>query len=321
MKGGSAADAYHAVRRETGCSLRAAGVGERMNTEAMSSDYADLDTWEPKRILEAIIATSSRASSTALAALSELDEAARLISGRIAEGGRLVYIGAGTSGRLALLDAAELPPTFGFERTLVLLAGGTDAGGRAIEGAEDDEEGVLQELEKARVGEADAVIGIAASGRTPWTVAGVREARRRGAATVGIASNAGSPLLEAAEVPVLLETGPEVLAGSTRLSAGTAQKIVLGALSTTVLVMLGGAYGNLMVGMKPTNAKLRRRAAVMMVEATGADPVVAERQLEEAGWDIRTAIVMELGGVGAEQARELLAGTGGRVREALGLIH
>ena len=288
-----------------------------VNTETVSTDYGDLDTWEPKRILEAVIASSSRASSAALAALPALAEAAELIEERLERGGRLIYIGAGTSGRLALLDAAELPPTFGFDRTLVLMAGGASAGSQAVEGAEDDTDGITKELAEAEVGGDDAVIALAASGRTPWTVTGIQEARRRGAATVGISSNADSPLLEAAQVPVVLDTGPEVLAGSTRLSAGTAQKIVLSALSTTVLVRLGGAYGNLMVGMSPTNAKLRKRAAAIVAEATGMAEEAAVKQLEAAGQEIRTAIVMELGAVGVDRARELLERADGRVREAL----
>lgn len=288
-----------------------------VNTETVSTEYGDLDTWEPKRIIEAVIAGSSGAASAALRALPELGRAAELIASRLEKGGRLIYIGAGTSGRLALLDAAELPPTFGFERTLVLMAGGASAGGRAIEGAEDDREGIVRELDQAEVSSRDAVVGLAASGRTPWTVTGVEEARRRGAATVGIANNAGSPLLQAAEVSVLLETGPEVLAGSTRLSAGTAQKIVLSALSTAVLVPLGGAYGNLMVGMNPSNAKLRQRATGIFMEATGAAEAEAGRFLEAADWEIRTAIVMEVAGLEAGEARELLEGAGGRVREAL----
>ena len=161
------------------------------------------------------------------------------------------------------------------------------------------------------------LIGIAASGRTPYTVAGTQLARELGALTIGIANNEGSALLEAAEVPVLLATGPEVLAGSTRLGAGTAQKVALGALSTTVLTRLGGAYGNLMVGMKPANEKLRIRAASIIAEATGATPELAGARLEEAGWDIRTAIVMIRAQVGSARARELLDAAGNNVRKAL----
>jgi N-acetylmuramic acid 6-phosphate etherase len=288
-----------------------------VNTEVISQEYADLDTWPAQRTLQAIIESSQRSLDAVSAALPELTRAAELISERLAKGGRLIYIGAGTSGRLALQDAAELPPTFGFDRTVVLLAGGSFAGSKAREGAEDHTDAALNEISEADVNELDAMIGVAASGRTPYTVAGIEAARSRGALTIGLANNPGSPLLLAAEVPVLLETGPEVLAGSTRLAAGTAQKIALGALSTTALVSLGGAYGNLMVGMKPGNEKLRGRAALIVAEATGVGEAEATRQLAAAGWEIKTAIVTLKAGVGVPAARELLARTGGRVRQAI----
>lgn len=290
-----------------------------MNTELASQEYDDLDQWPEGRILEAVIASNLRAVAAAEQALPALTRAAERMRERLARGGRIVYIGAGTSGRLAMQDAAELPPTFGFDRTVVLMAGGAGAGSRAREGAEDEAATAESEIAAAEVGPLDSVIGLAASGRTPYTVAGVRAAAARGALTIGVANNPGTPLLEAAEIPVLLDSGPEVLAGSTRLAAGTAQKIALGSLSTTVFVKLGGAYGNLMVGMKPANDKLRRRAAVIVARAAGVDEAVAAAQLEAAAWDMRAAIVAIRGGVGAARARELLSATGGNVREALGL--
>lgn len=290
-----------------------------MSTELISSDYAGLDGWSTREILAALTDSNVRAAQATAAALPALEAAADLLRPRLAAGGRLVYAGAGTSGRLALQDAAELPPTFGFSRTLVLMAGGAEAGAAALEGAEDDDGAAVTAVREAGIGPQDALIGIAASGRTPFTVAAVREARERGAATIGLANNPGTPLLDAAEVPVLVETGPEVLAGSTRLAAGTAQKIVLNALSTTVLVQLGGAFGNLMVGMKPSNAKLRERAQLIVAEATGAPLSTVLPALEAADWDIRTAIVMLLAGTEAVRARELLAAAGGVVREALSL--
>jgi N-acetylmuramic acid 6-phosphate etherase len=288
-----------------------------LNTETISREYAELDTWPAERTLEAIINSSRRSVDAVAAALPALTRAAELIGARLAGGGRLIYIGAGTSGRLALQDAAELPPTFGFDRTLVLLAGGSFAGAQAREGAEDHADAALGEVAEADVGEADVMIGIAASGRTPYTVAGIRAARERGALTVGLANNPETPLLLAAEIPVLLDTGPEVLAGSTRLAAGTAQKIALGALSTTALVGLGGAYGNLMVGMKPKNEKLRGRAALIVAEAAGVSEESAAQQLAAADWEIKTAIVMLRAGTDASRARELLAASGGRVRQAI----
>lgn len=288
-----------------------------MNTEASNESYRDLDAWPAGRVLEAVVESNKRAAEAVTRALPELERAAEALYGRLEGGGRLVYVGAGTSGRLALLDSAELYPTFGFEKSQVLLAGGGEAWARAQEGAEDDEEAARRDVAEAGVGEADALIGLAASGHTPYTLAAIREARARGALTVGVANNEGAPLLTAADLGVLLSTGPEVLAGSTRLAAGTAQKIALNALSTAVLVRLGGAYGNRMVGMRPVNSKLKRRAAQMVASATGASPEAAQAALEEAGWEIREAIVTLKRGCSPAEARARLQRHGNRVRAAL----
>ena len=237
----------------------------------------------------------------------ELTSAAAGVRERLTSGGRLVYIGAGTSGRLALQDAAELPPTFGFSRAVVLLAGGEEAGKEAREGAEDDEDAARDAVRQAGVGDEDAVIGLAASGGTPYTVAGVEEARKRGAFTVGVANNPGSRLLEVAECPVLLATGPEVIAGSTRLAAGTAQKVALNALSTAVMPELGGVYKNLMVGMKPVNGKLYKRAVQMAQTATGKPRAQVEEALRETDWNISEAVVRLETGLSPEASRDLLA--------------
>ena len=289
-----------------------------MATEGISQDYSDLDNWSLEHSIEAIIDANRRAVDAVQAAKLELTRAAEGIKDRLAKGGRLIYIGAGTSGRLALQDAAELPPTFGFENTLNLLAGGSGASKIAQEDAEDDETEAISELAIANVNALDAVIGIAASGFTPYTIAGVREARKRGAFTVAIANNANSPLLEAAEVEVLLLTGPEVLAGSTRLAAGTAQKIALNALSTSVLVSLGGAYKNLMVGMRPKNKKLRERAVTIVCHATGISREEARKTLEESDWHMREAIVMVKASVGLTEAQLRLREAQNRVRDAIG---
>jgi N-acetylmuramic acid 6-phosphate etherase len=286
-------------------------------TEAADARYHGLDAWPIGQVLAAVLESNRRAAEAAHAAQDALGAAAAGIEARLARGGRLVYIGAGTSGRLALQDAAELPPTFGFGRTVVLLAGGDDAEGAAVENAEDDAEGAVRAVEAAEVGPDDAVIGLAASGRTPYTLAGVRRARELGAFTVGIANNAGAPLLAAAHVGILLETGPEVLAGSTRLAAGTAQKIALNALSTAVLVRLGGAYDNLMVGMKPQNAKLRERAAAIVAQAARVARPDAEAALEGSGWRIREAVVMLRAGVDMAAAQAVLEAHHGRIRDAL----
>lgn len=288
-----------------------------MSTEGIDPRYAGLDTWEAGRILEAVTDSNARAVAAVERALPALTRAAEGIEERLAGGGRLVYVGAGTSGRLGVLDAAELAPTFGYDDVVVLMAGGGDAFTQAKEGAEDDVEAAVADLERAGVDSADAVVGVAASGRTPYTVAAVKRAKALGAFTVGIANNPGSPLLEAADVGVLLDTGPEVLAGSTRLSAGTAQKAALNALSTAVMVRLGGAYENLMVGMRPLNAKLVQRAAGIVARATGRSVEEARALLEASGRDIRVAIVMGLAGVAEGAARAALAQAGGRVRDAV----
>lgn len=286
-------------------------------TETIDERYAKLDAWPLERIIEAIVDSNAGAVAAVATAQPQLSTAAAAIAQRLAAGGRLAYVGAGTSGRLALQDAAELLPTFGFDRTLVLLAGGVEAGARAREGAEDDEGEARAEVERQEIARSDVLIGVAASGRTPYTVAAVRAARETGALTVGIANNPNTPLLEAAEHPVCLETGPEVLAGSTRLAAGTAQKVALNALSTAVLVKLGGAYGNLMVGMVPTNEKLKGRAVKIVQLATGSSREQAQEALRSANSSIAAAIVMIEADVPANVAHELLEVSAGRVREAL----
>lgn len=288
-----------------------------MITESIHEAYRDLDAWPAAQILAAVNDANRRAIDAVAAALPDLERAAVGIEERLGAGGRLFYAGAGTSGRVAVQDAAELPPTFGFDRARVLLAGGQAAQDRAEEGAEDDVVAAAAAVDEAGVGPRDALVGIAASGVTPYTVAAVRRAKERGAFTVGIANNPDTPLLTVGVVGILLATGPEVLAGSTRLAAGTAQKAALNALSTAVLVRLGGAYGNLMVGMRPVNAKLEKRAAAIVAEAAEVSLDTAAEVLARAEDDLRTAIVMARTGVDAERAREAVRQHGGRVRDAL----
>ena len=285
-------------------------------TEEVYKDFERFDTWDLEKRLEVLTRANQHAVEAVAHALPELTNAAAGIHKRLTLGGRLIYIGAGTSGRLALQDAAELPPTFGFSRTVVLLAGGDAAGKQAQEGAEDDEDAARDAVRQAEVDHKDAVIGLAASGGTPYTVAGVEEARSRGAFTVGIANNPGSRLLNVAECPVLLATGPEVIAGSTRLAAGTAQKVALNALSTAVMPELGGVYKNLMVGMKPVNDKLYERAVQMVQTATGKPSAQVEEVLRETDWRISEAIVRLETGLSPEASRDLLARYP-RLRDAL----
>ena len=231
------------------------------------------------------------------------------IADRLAQGGRLFYAGAGTSGRIAMLDAAELPPTFGVAPSLVrvLMAGGERAWLAAAEGAEDDEEAAIEAVER-EVTAGDAVVGIAASGTTPYTVAAVRRANRLGALTVGITSTPGSPLAREAGIAIVPQTGPEVILGSTRMKSGTAQKLVLNTLSTGVMIRLGRVYSNLMIEMPATNEKLRARAVRMVELAAQVTHETAAAALNEAAGDIKTAAVMAKKRLPAEEARRLLAG-------------
>lgn len=285
-------------------------------TEVALGRYDSLDSWPLAKTLGALVESNAEAVTAVKRALPDLERAAAGIERALAAGGRLVYIGAGTSGRLSVQDAAELPPTFGFSRALTVQAGGDAASAQALEGAEDDENAARMRLADLSLTPNDAVIGLAASGTTPFTVAGVAYAREQRAFTVGIANNPGTPLLTTAEVGVLLETPPEVLAGSTRLAAGTAQKVALNALSTSVLVRLGGAYNNLMVGMNPQNAKLQKRAVRIIVQATGCTPDEASSTLSSSG-DIREAIVMLLTGCDATTARARLERNHDRIRESI----
>jgi N-acetylmuramic acid 6-phosphate etherase len=286
-------------------------------TETVHGEFDAFDRWSMEARVEALITANDRALRAVRAAVPALTRAAEGVAARLLAGGRLVYAGAGTSGRLAVLDAAELPPTFDFDRSVVLMAGGAAAGETSVEGAEDDEDAAVAAVAAAKVDARDVVIGLAASGRTPYTVAAVRAARARGAFTVGIANNPGAPLLDVAEVGVLLDTGPEVIAGSTRLVAGTAQKIALNALSTAPMTELGAVYRNLMVAMRPKNEKLHQRAVAMVALATGRAETAARSALVRCDWRIREAIVHLETGLDPRRAERLLHEHGGRVREAL----
>jgi N-acetylmuramic acid 6-phosphate etherase len=241
------------------------------------------------------------------------------IANRLQHGGRLFYVGAGTSGRIAMLDAAELPPTFGINPSLVrvLMAGGDRAYFTAVEGAEDDEEAAIAVVDREVVAD-DAVVGIAASGTTPYTIAAIRKANMLGALTVGITSEPGSPLAQDADIAIVPQTGPEVIMGSTRMKSGTAQKMVLNAISTSVMIRLGYVYSNLMIDMPATNEKLRNRAIRMVELAAGVPRPVAAQAIREANGNVRLASVMARKRIPADQARQLLAAHGGNLREVLG---
>ena len=241
------------------------------------------------------------------------------IADRLSHGGHLFYVGAGTSGRMAMLDAAELPPTFGIDRQAVrvVMAGGERAYFAAAEGAEDDEDAAIAAV-NAEVQADDAVIGIAASGTTPYTVAAVRRANMIGALTVGITSVPGSPLTQEVDIAIVPQTGPEVIMGSTRLKSGTAQKLVLNAISTGVMIRLGRVFSNLMIDMPATNEKLRNRAVRMVELAAGVTRPIAAQAIGDAEGNIRVATVMARRKISAEEARKLLDAHRGNLREVLG---
>lgn len=234
-------------------------------------------------------------------------------------GGRLFYVGAGTSGRLGALDAAEVPPTFGISPTLVraIVAGGRRALTKAVEGAEDSAEQGKRDLRAARVKKRDVVVGLTASGSTPYVLGALRCARRLGAVTIGMTSNRRSPIARLARITIAPQTGAEAIAGSTRLKAGTAQKLVLNMLSTAAMVRLGHVYDNWMIDVALTNRKLRRRGLRILEQATGASLSEAEHALRQAGHDLRAAMLILLTGATAAEARRRLAAARGNLREAL----
>ena len=237
----------------------------------------------------------------------------------LSAGGRLIYAGAGTSGRLGVLDAVECPPTFSTKPTMVvgLIAGGQQAMFQAVEGAEDDADRGAQEMNMLQPGPHDVVVGLAASGRTPWVVGAVRAAKRAGAVTASVCCNRHAVISDEVDLPVEVDAGPEVLTGSTRLKAGTVQKLVLNMVSTATMVGLGKTYGNLMVDVCPSNEKLRQRAMSIVMAATGCSRDDAITALHESGGHAKTAIVMVLLGMTAAQARARLVEAGGAVRAAI----
>ncbi|GAA2173864.1 N-acetylmuramic acid 6-phosphate etherase [Agrococcus versicolor] len=290
-----------------------------LGTEGRNPRSVDLDTLDTASLLALMNDEDATVAGAVRAVLPQIAEAVERIATARRRGGRLVYLGAGTSGRLGLLDAVECPPTFGTDpsEVLGLMAGGRDAFVVAVEGAEDDPERGAADVAGIDVGADDVVVGLAASGRTPYVLGGLAEARTRGAATVAVACNVGSRVGAAADVAIEVATGPEVLTGSTRLKAGTAQKLVCNMLSTASMVRTGKVYGNLMVDVRPTNAKLVDRAQRIVAEATGAEPAIAADALAAAGTHAKVAVVMLLADCDPERARALLDASGGDVRTAL----
>jgi N-acetylmuramic acid 6-phosphate etherase len=270
-----------------------------------SERLSEMDTIE---ILRVINEEDKKVAYAVEKALPEIAKLVDAIVEAVRSGGRWIYVGAGTSGRLAAIDVAELLSTYdvGPEVVEALVAGGPGAMVRPIEGAEDDEEMAVRELKARRVCEKDVVVGISASGRTPYVVSALKYAKSVGARTAAITCVENSPVTEFADIKVVVKTGPEVITGSTRMKAGTAQKMVLTMLSTAVMVKLGRVYGNLMVALQPVSQKLRERAKRIIMMEAGVSYEEASRILEEAGYDVPAAIVMAVAGVGYREAVELL---------------
>ncbi|MFB7125159.1 N-acetylmuramic acid 6-phosphate etherase [Kitasatospora sp. NPDC056273] len=290
-------------------------------TETIRPEWAAIDELPTVELLRLMNAEDRTVPEAVAGELERIAAVVDAVAARMARGGRLVYAGAGTAGRLGVLDAVECPPTFGTDPALVvgLIAGGRPAVTAAAEGAEDRTDLAEADVTALALTPADTLVGVSASGRTPYPLAAVRAARAAGALTVGLACNRGSALAAAAELGIEVEVGPEVLAGSTRLKAGTAQKLVLNLLSTAVMVRLGRTYGNLMVDLRATNDKLRDRARRIVAEATGADGTAVDRALSATGGRVKDAILSLLADVDAPTAARLLTASEGRLREALRL--
>jgi N-acetylmuramic acid 6-phosphate etherase len=289
-----------------------------MSTEHASPRYCDIDLWDSPEILEALIESQMAAVAAVRPALASVAAAAEAMEGRLRSGGRIIYVGAGTSGRLAVQDGAELIPTFNWpqDRLLLLIAGGSDALVRAVEGAEDEIERAIKVAREHRIGDPDVVIAVAASGTTPFTLACMRDGRKHGALTIGIANNADTPILKEADYPILLNTGPEPIAGSTRMKAGTAQRVVLNLLSSLVMIRLGHVHQGLMVDVQATNAKLVKRSWGILRRLTGRSPSEIAGALEQASGNVKVAVLL-LNGCKTEQALQLLDQCDGKLRTAL----
>jgi len=268
----------------------------------------DIDLRPAIEIVRIIQEQDARVAGAVAAQAERIAHAIDEIAERLRHGGRLFYAGAGTSGRIAMLDASELPPTYGIDPGLVrvLIAGGERAYFEAVEGAEDDEDDAIATVNREVTAD-DAIVGIAASGTTPYTVAAVRRANMLGALTVGVTNVAQSPLAQHVDIPIVIETGPEVIMGSTRMKSGTAQKLVLNQLSTGVMIRLGRVYSNLMIDMPATNEKLRNRAVRMVELAAGVPRPAAVQAIREADGNVKLATVIAKKKIGVDEARTLLS--------------
>ncbi|MFD8332091.1 N-acetylmuramic acid 6-phosphate etherase [Streptomyces solisilvae] len=311
------ADPAHSTADQDSARLRA--QLDTLTTEAFRPELAEIDRLETFEIARIMNAEDAAVPAAVAGELPRIAAAIDAIAARMSRGGRLLYAGAGTAGRLGVLDASECPPTFNTrpEQVVGVIAGGPDAVVTSVEGAEDSEELAARDLERLRIGPDDTVIGISASGRTPYAVGAVRYARRCGALTVGLSCNADSALAAAADHGIEIVVGPELLTGSTRLKAGTAQKLVLNMISTITMIRLGKTFGNLMVDVRASNDKLRARSRRIVFLATGASEQRIESALAATDGEVKNAILTILGGVDAPTAEKLLAEAHGHLRTAL----
>ena len=295
---------------------------DRLTTESRNQNTLNIDKVST---LEMVKIINNEDKKVAIAVENELPQIAEAIDGiveRINRGGRLIYIGAGTSGRLGILDASECPPTYGVSEELVqgIIAGGTEAIFRAKEGAEDSKELAIEDLKVKNLTENDTVVGLAASGRTPYVIGGLEYANKIGALTVSVTCNGDSEVSKVAKISIAPVVGAEVVTGSTRLKSGTAQKLVLNMLSTGTMIKLGKVYGNLMVDVRATNEKLVERAKRIVCEATGVEKSQAEEILSETNFDVKLAIFMILSGLNITEAKEKLSASKGYIAKAMEII-
>ena len=292
---------------------------DKLSTEKRNSKTTHLDEMTTREILEVMNREDSTVPDSIAKELDNIEQTVKAVIHSFQSGGRLLYVGAGTSGRLGVLDAVECVPTFGVPAEMVqgFIAGGMKAFTVAVEGAEDDADLGAKDLEDAEVSEKDTVIGIAASGRTPYVIGALKKAKEVGAATAAISCNKQAEISQYADVAIEVETGPEVLTGSTRLKAGTAQKLVLNMISTASMIGIGKVYGNLMVDVQPTNLKLTERSKRIIMEATQVDYQTAGEYYEKAHHHVKTAIVMILLQCSYDEAAEKLEAADGFVRKAL----
>ncbi|RYE01904.1 MAG: N-acetylmuramic acid 6-phosphate etherase [Sphingomonadales bacterium] len=289
-----------------------------MATETIDPRFVDIDMWPTEAAVEAILASQIEAVEALKSQATALAAATDAAADRLRGGGRIAYAGAGTSGRIGVQDGVELTPTFGWPeaRLVFLMAGGAAALMKTQEGAEDDRDAARADVAAAGIGASDVLIGIAASGRTPYVLAAIEAANAAGALTIGVSNNAGAPLLDLAAHAILADTGSEVIAGSTRMKAGTAQKVVLNTLSTAIMLRLGLVHRGLMVNMQVSNAKLLARGQAMVRDVAAVDQAAAEAALAAAGNDIKLAVLLARG-LDAEAAKALLERSQFNLRTAL----